>query len=49
MTIIDIVTVELTQRYDYYEAMFSNLGLDGVLISEEYSETWDLTSLRQCE
>lgn len=41
MTIIDQVTVELNLRYDYYEASFSNLGLDGVPISEEYPEKYD--------
>lgn len=38
MTIIDQVTVELNLRYDYYEARFSNLGLGGVPIDEEYPE-----------
>ena len=41
MTIIDQVTVELNLRYDYYEASFSNLGLGGVPISEEYPEKYD--------
>ena len=41
MTIIDQVTVELNLRYDYYEACFSNLGLGGVPISEEYPEKYD--------
>lgn len=41
MTIIDQVTVELNLRYDYYEAWFSNLGLGGVPISEEYPEKYD--------
>ena len=41
MTIIDQVTVELNLRYDYYEARFSNLGLGGVPISEEYPEKYD--------
>ena len=41
MTIIDQVTVELNLRYDYYEAWFSNLGLGGVPISEEYPEKFD--------
>ena len=41
MTIIDQVTVELNLRYDYYEASFSNLGLGGVPISEEYPERFD--------
>ena len=40
MTIIDQVTVELNLRYDYYEARFSNLGLGGVPISEEYPEKY---------
>ena len=37
----DQVTVELNLRYDYYEARFSNLGLGGVPISEEYPEKYD--------
>ena len=41
MTIIDKVTVELNLKYDYYEARFSNLGLGGVPISEEYPEKFD--------
>ncbi len=41
MTIIDQVTVELNLKYDYYEARFSNLGLGGVPISEEYPEQYD--------
>lgn len=41
MTIIDQVTVELNLRFDYYEARFSNLGLGGVPISEEYPEKYD--------
>ena len=41
MTIIDQLTVELNLRYDYYEARFSNLGLTGVPISEEYPEKYD--------
>ena len=41
MTIIDQVTVELNLKYDYYEARFSNLGLGGVPISEEYPEKFD--------
>ena len=41
LTIIDQVTVELNLKYDYYEARFSNLGLSGVPISEEYPEKFD--------
>lgn len=41
MTIIDQVTVELNLHYDHYEARFSNLGLGGVPISEEYPEQYD--------
>lgn len=41
MTIIDQVTVELNLKYDFYEARFSNLGLGGVPISEEYPEKFD--------
>lgn len=41
MSIIDRVTVSLNLRFDEYEAQFSNLGLSGVPISEEYPETFD--------
>lgn len=40
-TIIDMVTVSLNLRYDEYEASFSNLGLAGIPISEEYPEKYD--------
>ena len=40
-TIIDMVTVDLNLRYDEYEASFSNLGLAGIPISEEYPEKYD--------
>lgn len=41
MTIIDQVTVSLNLRTDSYEAFFSNLGLGGIPISEEYPEKYD--------
>ena len=41
MKIIDRVTVNLNLRYDEYEAAFSNLGLSGVPIDEEYPEKFD--------
>ncbi|SKA70321.1 ATP-dependent Lon protease [Eubacterium uniforme] len=41
MSIIDRVTVSLNLRYDEYEAQFSNLGLAGIPISEEYPEKYD--------
>ncbi len=41
MRIIDRVTVSLNLRYDEYEATFSNLGLEGVPIPEEYPEKYD--------
>ena len=41
MTIIDQVTVELNLKYDFYEAGFSNLGLKGIPIAEEYPEKFD--------
>ncbi len=41
MKIIDRVTVSLNLRYDEYEASFSNLGLAGVPIAEEYPEKYD--------
>ena len=41
MSIIDRVTVSLNLRNDEYEAQFSNLGLGGVPIPEEYPERFD--------
>ena len=41
MKIIDRVTVSLNLKYDEYEAEFSNLGLRGVPIVEEYPERYD--------
>ena len=41
MTIIDRVTVHLNLKYDEYEAEFSNLGLGGVPISDEYPTKYD--------
>lgn len=40
-TIIDMVTVDLNLRYDEYEASFSNLGVSGIPISEDYPERYD--------
>ena len=40
-TIIDMVTVNLNLHCDEYEATFSNLGLTGIPISEEYPEKYD--------
>ena len=40
-TVIDMVTVNLNLRYDEYEASFSNLGISGVPIDEEYVEKYD--------
>ena len=36
-----MVTVDLNLRYDEYEASFSNLGLTGIPISEDYAEKYD--------
>ncbi len=41
LTIIDQVAVELDLKCDCYEARFSNLGLGGVPISEEYPEKFE--------
>lgn len=41
MSIIDRVTVTLNLKNDCYEAMFSNLGLDGIPISEKYPQNYD--------
>ena len=41
MTIIDRVTVHLNLKYDEYETEFSNLGLRGVPIHEEYPTKYD--------
>ena len=40
-TVIDMVTVRLDLKHDCYLADFSNLGLSGVPISEEYPERFD--------
>ena len=40
-TVIDMVTVSLNIKKDYYEASFSNLGLQGIPIAEEYPEKYD--------
>lgn len=41
MTIIDRVSVHLNLKYGEYEAEFSNLGLGGVPISDEYPTQYD--------
>ena len=41
MSIIDRVTVTLNLKTDRYEALFSNLGLGGVPISEDYPQKYD--------
>lgn len=40
-TVIDMITVSLNMKDDYYEAEFSNLGLTRIPISEEYPEAYD--------
>ncbi len=40
-TVIDMITVSLNMKDDYYEAEFSNLGLTRIPISEEYPEGYD--------
>ena len=40
-TVIDMVTVSLNIKKDYYEASFSNLGLTGIPIADEYPEKYD--------
>lgn len=40
-TVIDKISVSLNERKDQYEATFSNLGLSGVRISEEYPKKYD--------
>ena len=40
-TVIDMVTVELDMHDDIYKALFSNLGLRGVPIADEYPEKHD--------
>lgn len=41
LTIIDQVTVSLNLKFDMYEANFSNLGLGGIPIADEYPEKYD--------
>ena len=40
-TVIDKITVSLNIKKDVYEAEFSNLGLRGILIADEYPEKYD--------
>lgn len=40
-TVIDMITVSLNMKDDYYEVEFSNLGLTRIPISEEYPEVYD--------
>lgn len=40
-TVIDKITVQLDMKHDTYMAEFSNLGLKGLPISEEYPEKFD--------
>lgn len=40
-TVIDMITISLNMKEDAYEAEFSNLGLKGVRISEEYPTKYD--------
>ena len=40
-TVIDKITVQLDVKHDTYMAEFSNLGLKGLPISEEYPEKFD--------
>ncbi|MFW7374056.1 protease Lon-related BREX system protein BrxL [Vagococcus fluvialis] len=40
-TVIDKISVSLNDRKDQYEAVFSNLGLSGVRISDEYTKKYD--------
>lgn len=40
-TVIDMITVTLNMKEDRYEASFSNLGVSGVPISEEYAAKYD--------
>lgn len=40
-TVIDKVSVSLNERRDQYEAEFSNLGLSGVRIGDEYPKKYD--------
>ena len=40
-TVIDKVTVSLNLRDDKYEAEFSNLGIHGIPVADEYAEKYD--------
>lgn len=40
-TVIDKITVRLNLRTNYYEAEFSNLGIAGIPIPEEYPKNFD--------
>ena len=40
-TVIDMITVNLNMRENIYQADFSNLGIRGILIADEYPEKYD--------
>ena len=40
-TVIDKITVNLNIKKDTYEAEFSNLGIKGIPINEEYPSKYD--------
>lgn len=40
-TVIDKITVKLNLKTNYYEAEFSNLGITGIPIPEEYPKNYD--------
>ena len=40
-TVIDMITVNLNMKSDIYQADFSNLGIRGIPIADEYPEKYD--------
>ncbi|MGN0491465.1 protease Lon-related BREX system protein BrxL [Ruminococcus sp.] len=40
-TVIDMITVNLNMKYNIYQADFSNLGIRGIPIADEYPEKFD--------
>ena len=40
-TVIDMITARLDMRWNIYIASFSNLGIDNVLLEDEYPEKFD--------
>ena len=47
-TVIDMITVKLNMKANIYQADFSNLGIQGIPIADEYPERFDRRNLVYC-